>query len=153
MKKKHRMLSNTCKYGIRAMVYLAVNHKKEQNIGIKKISKELDLPAPFLGKILQNIVKNGMLHSTKGPHGGFILNKDPYKISMYDIVEIIDGEAVFEDCFLGLKICVNDPEHISECPFRKKSHSIRTQLKDAYRSQSLGDFATSIDESDKDLKY
>jgi Rrf2 family protein len=147
------MLSNTCKYGIRAMIYLAVNQKENSNIGIKKISKDLDLPSPFLGKILQNLVKEGLLSSTKGPHGGFSLKKDPYEISMYDIVKIIDGESVFEDCFLGLKICEENPEHADECEFRKTSHGVRLQLRKAYKQQTVGSFAESIKNSDKAIKY
>lgn len=147
------MLSNTCKYGIRAMVYLAVNHKDNNNIGIKKISKDLDLPSPFLGKILQNLVKEGILSSTKGPHGGFALKKDPNEITMYDIVKIIDGDSIFEDCFLGLKICENNPAHESECEFRKISHAVRLQLKKAYQTQTIGSFAKSINESDKDIQF
>ena len=52
------MLSNTCKYGIRAVLYLAMNTKKEKKIGIKQISQDLNIPTPFLGKILQSLVKH-----------------------------------------------------------------------------------------------
>lgn len=147
------MLSNTCKYGIRAMVYLAVHFEEEKNIGIKKISKELELPAPFLGKILQNIVKEGMLSSTKGPHGGFLLKKRAEDITMYDIVKVIDGDSIFEDCLLGLKICENDISHMSECPFRERSHKVRSELKATFQSQTLANFAESINSSDKDIRF
>lgn len=135
------------------MIYLAVNHQENSNIGIKKISKDLDLPSPFLGKILQNLVKEGMLSSTKGPHGGFSLKKDPNDISMYDIVKVIDGESVFEDCFLGLKICEENPEHADNCEFRKTSHGVRLQLKKAYQQQTVGSFADSINNSEEKIKF
>jgi DNA-binding IscR family transcriptional regulator len=47
------MLSNTCKYAIRALIYLGKNSADGTKIGIKKISNDLGIPTPFLGKILQ----------------------------------------------------------------------------------------------------
>ena len=75
------MLSNTSRYAIRAVIYLALKSKDESKIGIKTISKDLDIPTPFLGKILQTLAKHKILSSTKGPHGGFGLGRNPYDIS------------------------------------------------------------------------
>nr|HPR60051.1 Rrf2 family transcriptional regulator [Prolixibacteraceae bacterium] len=71
------MLSNTCKYAIRALIYLANYSKENKKIGIKKISEDLGIPSPFLGKILQSMAREKMLASTKGPNGGFSLGKAP----------------------------------------------------------------------------
>ena len=65
------MLSNTCKYAIRAVVYLSVYGSDQKMIGIKEISAALDIPSPFLSKILQTLARKKILHSIKGPHGGF----------------------------------------------------------------------------------
>ena len=62
------MLSNTSKYAIRAVIYLALFAGKEKKIGIKQISTDLSIPTPFLGKILQTLAKHKLLSSTKGPH-------------------------------------------------------------------------------------
>jgi len=146
------MISNTCKYAVRAVIYLAVNSEKNEKIGIKKISEELDLPGPFLGKIMQTLAKNKMLNSIKGPHGGFSLAKNAKEISLYDIVEIIDGTDVFNECLIGLKICENNPEYESLCPFHKKSHVVRHQLIKMFREQNIGDFAEGINNAGVDLK-
>lgn len=146
------MISNTCKYAIRAVIYLAVNSKDDEKIGIKKISEDLDLPGPFLGKIMQTLAKNKLLNSIKGPHGGFSLAKDPKDISLYDIVEVIDGTDVFNECLIGVKICENNPEYETLCPFYKKSHAVRHQLVKVFREQSIGDFAEGINKSGVDLK-
>lgn len=55
------MLSNTCKYAIRALIYLGRYSKNGEKIGIKKIAGDLGMPTPFLGKILQNLVKHKIL--------------------------------------------------------------------------------------------
>jgi Rrf2 family iron-sulfur cluster assembly transcriptional regulator len=58
------MLSNTCKYAIRAVVYISVFGSKEKKTGIKEISEKLEIPTPFLGKILQSLARNKVLTST-----------------------------------------------------------------------------------------
>ncbi len=146
------MISNTCKYGIRAVLYIAVNGKDDQKIGIKKIAEDLDLPGPFLGKIMQSLAKNKLLNSVKGPHGGFSLAKDADSISLYDIVKIIDGTDVFHECLIGLKICENNPEHTELCPFMEKSHEARNQLKKVFKEQSIGDFASGINNLEQTLR-
>jgi Rrf2 family protein len=99
------MLSNTSKYGIRAVVYLANQPDQKVKVGIKKISEDLNLPTPFLAKILQLLTKQKILSSTKGPHGGFSLLKDPDSITLLDIVTTIDGKDVFTNCILHNRPC------------------------------------------------
>lgn len=129
------MLSNTSKYAIRAVIYLALNGNKDSKIGIKQISKDLEIPTPFLGKILQSLAKHKLLASTKGPHGGFSLGKSAYDISLMDIVEIIDGLDSFNMCVLGLKTCT---ESHTFCPVHSSYSGIREQLKNLFQSENIG---------------
>ncbi len=129
------MLSNTSKYAIRAVIYLALNGNKDSKIGIKQISKDLEIPTPFLGKILQSLAKHKLLASTKGPHGGFSLGKNAYDVSLMDIVEIIDGLDSFNMCVLGLKTCT---ESHAFCPIHSSYSGIREQLKDLFQSENIG---------------
>jgi len=135
------MLSNTSKYAIRAMIHLALNGKDDAKIGIKQISKDLDIPTPFLGKILQSLAKHKLLVSTKGPHGGFGLGKSAYDISLMNIVEIIDGLDSFNMCLLGLKSCTDDEVN---CPVHRSYGSIRDQLKNLFQSENIGELADHI---------
>jgi Rrf2 family protein len=131
---------------------MAVHEKEDEKIGIKKISEELNLPGPFLGKIMQSLAKHKILNSIKGPNGGFSLAKQASQISLYDIVEIIDGTDVFDECLIGVKICENNPEYAKLCPFMKKSHKVREKLKETFKEQTIGDFAEGIKELDVFLK-
>jgi Rrf2 family protein len=146
------MLSNTCKYGIRAVIYLAVNGDGPKKIGIKKISEDLKLPAPFLGKILQQLAKQKILDSTKGPNGGFSMARNPDEVSLYDIVAIIDGTDIFEECLIGMQVCKRNKDFIdSDCPFFKKSHKVRSDLKSLFENQSIGAYAKGIRTLDADI--
>lgn len=138
------MLSNTSKYGIRAVIYLALNCEGDSKIGIKQISKDLNIPTPFLGKILQSLAKHKLLSSTKGPHGGFGMLKKPEEISLMNIVEVIDGLDNFNACVLGLPSCTEDESH---CPIHKNYAGIREQLKTLFQSENIGELIRRIKES------
>ena len=99
------MLSNSCRYGIRAVIYLASQPESKGKTGIKKISNDLNLPTPFLAKILQQLAKQKILSSSKGPHGGFSLLKDSRKITLLDIVNTIDGKDIFTNCVMHNGSC------------------------------------------------
>lgn len=129
------MLSNTSKYAIRAVIYLALNGHKDDKIGIKQISKDLQIPTPFLGKILQSLAKHKLLASTKGPHGGFSLGKSACDISLMDIVEVIDGLDSFNMCVLGLKTCTESEAY---CPIHSNYSGIREQLKNLFQTENIG---------------
>jgi Rrf2 family transcriptional regulator, iron-sulfur cluster assembly transcription factor len=137
------MLSNTCKYAIRAMIFIAGSETKE-NVGIKKIAEEIDIPAPFLSKILQQLAKQGLLHSTKGPHGGFILSDKPENISIYDIIMIIDGPALFEQCILGLGICKKNKELVNICPVHPKSEPLREEIAAFFKDLNLASISKKV---------
>lgn len=147
------MLSNTCKYAIRAVIYLAVNYDGNNMIGIKQIAKDLELPSPFLGKILQTLAKQKLISSFKGPHGGFGLIKPASEIKLIDIVEIIDGLDVFNNCIVGLAICKNEEDKKELCPFHLKSDPIRNELYELFKNQTIGDLATNIKAVEKLIYY
>lgn len=86
-------------------MYLASQSNQESKTGIKTISKDLNLPAPFLAKILQQLAKQKILSSSKGPHGGFSFLKDPRKLTLLDIVNSIDGNDTFTKCIMRNGSC------------------------------------------------
>ncbi|HKM94504.1 MAG TPA: Rrf2 family transcriptional regulator [Prolixibacteraceae bacterium] len=133
------MLSNTCKYAIRALIYLANYSQDNRKIGIKKISEDLKIPSPFLGKILQSMAREKILASTKGPNGGFALGRDAKDISLYDIVVHVDGEKYFNNCIIRLEPCSCFTEEITTCPVHRRFSSIRNDLMAFYKETSLFD--------------
>jgi len=137
------MLSNTCKYAIRAVLYLAVNSEKGQKIGIKQISGDLDIPQPFLGKILQSLAKHKVLSSTKGPNGGFGLGKNPGDILLIDIVNFIDGMDSFKKCVIGVKYC---SEQENPCALHFRYAKIREEMRNIFEVETIEQLALDIKE-------
>lgn len=131
------MLSNTSKYALRAVIYLALFSSENKKIGIKEISGELGIPTPFLGKIMQMLAKQKILNSTKGPNGGFNLMRSAYDITLMDIVEIIDGTDSFNNCVIRTTPCSSN----TPCSMHDKISPIRKELKSVFSTETIADLA------------
>ena len=146
------MLSNACKYAIRSILYLGIQTDENNKVNVKKVAQELEVPLPFLAKLLQQLTKNRLVSSSKGPNGGFYLSEDNKKNAIWDIIKVIDGIAKFDDCFLGLSKCSDDnpcPVHFIVSPFKEsilKNFSDKTisqyvaEIKQTGKVISLKDF-------------
>jgi len=65
------MLSQACKYAIRAVLFHGVESDEGQKYGAKKISEEFEVPQPFLAQLLRTLASIKVISSIKGPGGGF----------------------------------------------------------------------------------
>lgn len=142
------MLSNTSKYAIRAVIYLALYSSTEKRIGIKEISSKLDIPTPFLGKILQRLAKQKILSSTKGPHGGFSLKIPANDISIMEIVEIIDGTESFDVCVIRTTKCSHD----EPCSLHDKISPLRSQMRSVFMTETIADLASEFKQGKERIK-
>ena len=138
------MLSNTSKYALRAVIYLAMHEEDGKKIGIKQIAKDLSIPSPFLGKILQSLARHKLLASTKGPNGGFSLGRKAEEISLLDVVEIVDGLDSFNECLLGLNICGGNADKHDICPMHKTSDSLRVDLVELFKGNTVAQIAKDL---------
>ena len=139
------MLSNTCKYALRALIYLGKNSEQDHRIGIKKISEDLGLSSPFLGKILQNLVKQKLLVSTKGPNGGFALGKKSDQITLWDIVAKVDGEEFFTNCLITLEPCKTHDPSRPLCPIHSQYDKLRQEITAFYKETTLAIISSDIE--------
>ena len=134
------MLSKSCEYAIRSIVYVAKNASKDSKIGIKSIAEELDLPTPYLGKILQKLTGGEILEGVKGPHGGFFLKDECKDIKLIKIIEVIDGLEFFHKCGMGMHEC----SETHPCPLHDDLKQFRDGLWSLYSSRSIRDLVDSL---------
>jgi len=99
------MLSYTCKTAIKAVIYLASKFDSDENAGIKEIAKYINASEHTIGKLLQTLVKQGIINSVKGPSGGFYISKEQRKQPLINVIKAIDGKQLFKECGLGLSKC------------------------------------------------
>lgn len=134
------MFSKSCKYAIRAVLFLAVNASEEKKLGAKDIAEELDIPKHFLAKILQQLSRHQLIASTKGTGGGFYLEENNLNANLEAIIECIDGQSVFTSCILGLPVCSSE----NPCPLHHKSLKYREGLKATLSNQTIKDLAAKV---------
>lgn len=85
------------------MSYLAANHARL--ITSREIIATLKVSDAHLMKVLQRLVKAGLIRSIRGPNGGFLLTKSPDQISLLDVYESIEGRMQPGSCLLGTPVC------------------------------------------------
>ena len=98
------IFSRECEYALQAVLYLALKPAEDMT-SIRELTKKLDIPYHFLAKILQDLARKGLLRSLKGPTGGFTLGLPPEDITLFSIVEAIDGGEFRTKCVLGFAEC------------------------------------------------
>lgn len=141
------MVSKTCEYAIRAMLFIAQKSMSKNKVGVKQVAKAIGSPEPFIAKILQDLGKSGLVLSVKGPNGGFYLDKAGLKNSLADVVIAIDGDKLFTGCGLGLKDCSAK----RPCPIHDEFVAVRKQIKGIMQSAILGNYHQALELKEKFL--
>jgi len=129
------ILSKSFGYALRGILYVAKLKDENRKIQIEEIAGNLSVPKHFLGKIMQQIVKEGLLKSTKGPYGGFSLANDELNTPLIKLVEITDGMEQFKVCVLKLKYC----DGTNPCPLHYEMDQIRGKFLSVFNGTTIGD--------------
>jgi len=117
------LITRATEYAIRALLYLAKQPKGE--IVLKRdICRTQDITPAFLTKILQPLIKEGIVGSQRGVGGGFYLLKDPEEVTLLDVVKAEEGPLYLNHCVAQKGICEKDVF----CPVHGAWHEIRKEL-------------------------
>jgi Rrf2 family protein len=130
------LLSKTAEYGVRAVLYIGRNQSKR--VTTKDMAKDLKVPFHFLAKVIQKLVKFGIIHSKRGKNGGFVLKKPPEKIKLIDIVVALDGDELLKNCVLGLPNCSDK----KPCPVHDYWLGIREEIKQMLSQKTVAELLT-----------
>lgn len=138
------MLSATCKYGIRAVIFIASKQLPRANTGLKEIADRLGIPQPYLAKILQVLARRKILHSTKGPHGGFYLLVPPEKLTLMDVIDAIDGRDFFDSCYVTGEKCNLDRSDDGRCVLHNDLRAEKVRLESFFSSKTFDQLVSSV---------
>lgn len=120
------MFSKACEYGIRATIFIAGQSDLGRKVSLKEIAESTGSPEAYTSKILQQLIRNNIINSDKGPGGGFSMDQQRLKnVKLSNIVFAIDGDQIYHGCALGLKKC----SEAVPCPVHNQFKSIREDLK------------------------
>jgi Rrf2 family iron-sulfur cluster assembly transcriptional regulator len=157
------LLSKSCEYGLRAMLYLGLEvgtqaateeateeaaeaaasagtsgqsrRPGREYVPIQTISDDLGIGESFLTKVFQQLNDAGLLTSKRGRGGGVALTRPPGEISLYEIVVAIDGDDLFHECVLGLPGC----GEAEPCPLHDHWTDERDRMKDTFQATTLAE--------------
>jgi Rrf2 family protein len=135
------MFSKTFGYALRATVYVAIHGTSDKKVGLQEVSERLNIPHHFLGKIMQDLVRHGIIDSTKGPSGGFFVNAATLDVPLIDILKITDGNLVFNQCALGITRCNAQ----SPCPLHDDFASCRNGMIQSLAEKTVGILAEEVE--------
>ena len=127
-------LSKKADYGLMAMKHLA-EHAHEGACSAKDVADAYHIPPQLLAKILQRLVKAGLLHSQHGTHGGYTLSRDSGKITAFEVIRAIDGPLFITSCITVRGEC----DQTDRCTIREPLRRVNQSIEDVLRSISISD--------------
>lgn len=143
------MFSKACEYGIKATIFIAGASASGKMVSLAEISDNIQSPAQFTAKILQNLVRKKMVLSQKGPNGGFSIPvARARQLRLLDVVTAIDGDQLFTGCALGFETCNSQ----QPCPLHHQFKSVRDDLQHMLETSTIHDLANQVEEGWSFLK-
>lgn len=131
------IFSRASEYAIQAMLYLSKfrDTNGEKLLQTKEIAEAHDIPYHFLAKIIQDLAKNGLIVSSKGPNGGIGLSRPAKEISVLDIVHAVDNIQYVSECVVGYEKCNSE----TPCPLHHSWSNIRVTILQLIKEKNLED--------------
>ncbi len=130
-------LTKKADYGLIALRHLALSRSR-QSASAKEIAETYSIPLPLLSKVLQKLVRQGLLVSLPGTNGGYKLARDPERISALEVIRSIDGPVILTRCFSAAGDC----DHSGRCSVReplRRIHEGILQLLESISISELGE--------------
>jgi Rrf2 family protein len=142
-------LSTKARYGLRFMIELAANYSKGP-VYLKDIAKDQDISDKYLSRIAIDLKGIGLVDAFRGANGGYVLTKAPAQISVYQIVNSLEGDLAPVDCVRNDGACKRSCFCASREAWRKLDEAISSTLS----SMSLADMLAAREQkSTQQLTY
>lgn len=139
-------LSTKTRYGLRAMVDLAV-HYKNKPVLIREIAKRQKISENYLEQIMLSLKKAGLVESISGAKGGYILTKKPADINTFSVAEVLEGSFSPVPCIDHKGLC----EREKNCSTRDLWLKVQKSIKDVLNSTTLKDLIEKKAEKKADI--
>lgn len=129
-------LSTKARYGLRAMIYLAL-HQKESPIQLAEIAEREGVSEKYLEHLVRHLKAGGLVVSTRGAKGGYQITREPDQVTLYEIVTALEGDISLVDCLKDSELC----DRTSFCAARDVWNELTEVMKDFLKSKTLADLA------------
>jgi Rrf2 family protein len=140
-------LSKKADYGLMAMKHLA-ERGDHSACSAKDVADAYAIPQELLAKVLQRLVKAGLLHSQHGTNGGYTLARDPGQITAYEVIRAIDGPLFITSCITVRGEC-GQSEH---CTIREPLRRVNQSIEEVLRSITISAMTEESDAPEAESK-
>ncbi|MGC8774705.1 MAG: Rrf2 family transcriptional regulator [Chlorobaculum sp.] len=127
-----KVLNKETDYAVRALISLGM--KSDGWVSAKVISDEQAIPYQFLRRILQELIRNGLVESKEGAGGGVRLAKEPGLIAVAEVIEIFQGKVQLSECMFRKQLCSNR----ANCVLRHEIMRIEKMVNNEFSQVTIG---------------
>ena len=132
------MLSQTAEYALRTILFIAQRNEEEGPVQTEAIAEALEIPRNYLSKILHRLAQEGLLRSTRGRGGGFVLSRPPAQLPIIDVVGLFDQIAPTRKCLLGRPTCSDVNPCEAHMAWKDMSERVARFFRDTTVADMLG---------------
>lgn len=133
------MLSQRARYALRALLHI-VEHGRDRSIQVTELAERQAIPRKYLEFIMTDLKKLGVLHSRRGPGGGYTLSRPPTEIMFSEIIRAIDGPIALVPCASeNFYARCGDCHDEATCAIRKVLMRVRESAVAILENTSLAD--------------
>src|SRR5216117_3394875 len=133
-------LSKKADYALMAMKHLAL-HSDQGAASAREIAEQYDIPIELMAKVLQRLVRGGLLASHQGTRGGYQLGRVPAQISVADVIQAIDGPVTVTACSTDDD---GQCEQFAKCNVRDPLWKVKQRILNALGECSVADLAADV---------
>ncbi len=126
------MLTQTVEYALRAVAHLGQQAPAARTTD--QIAAATRVPKAYLSKVLQALVRGGVVHSQRGAHGGMTLAKSPQEVTILEVVNAVDPVRRIRSCPLELAA-----HGVRLCPLHRRLDDALASFEDAFRKTTLAE--------------
>ena len=132
-------LSKKADYALMAMKHLALRGDRGSS-SAREIAEQYDIPIELLAKVLQRLVRRGLLASHQGTRGGYQLARTPIQISVADVIQAIDGPVTVTACSSQEGMC----DQFAKCNVRDPLARVRERILSALGECTIAELAADV---------
>ncbi len=127
-----KILNKHSDYALRALITLGMN--PASRISAKALSESQGIPYQFLRRILQELIRHGLVSSKQGAAGGVAISADPDRIMVREVISIFQGPVQISECMFRRQLCSNR----ANCVLRHEIMRIEQMVDDEFGKVSVG---------------
>ena len=137
-------ISSRARYGTRVMVELALNHGNGP-LRVRDIARKQGISAKYIEQLIALLKGAGMVNAARGVHGGYSLARQPSRLKMLEIFELLEGNLEQLEC----QGCPGSCSRDKYCAVKEVWTKVRTAMAGVLESVTLADMAARVREKDR----